>query len=128
MHSETAARSFADGPGIPGRVLLGVGALTTVIASGNVGAVLGRSAAGQRFLRELDAHELKNFNTLCAVQELPENRSQALKVVGNCEPPRMAQAMAKGVIGPVIAQVILGQGCYFQSLFFKNLLHNNNIN
>ena len=28
--------------GIPGRVLLGVGALTTVIASGNVGAVLAK--------------------------------------------------------------------------------------
>ena len=87
--------------GVPGRVLLGVGALTTVIASGNVGAVLATSSlTGEWYLRELAAHELKQFNTLCKVLELPVDHKQALRAVGNCEPPRMAQSMARSVIGP----------------------------
>ena len=45
--------------GVPGRVLLGVGALTTVIASGNIGAALATdSLTGEWYLRELAAHEL----------------------------------------------------------------------
>ena len=93
--------------GIPGRVLLGVGALTTVIASGNVGAVLGKQQVeqgGQWYLRELAAHELKKANTLCAVLELPKDHKAALRAVGNCEPPRMAQAMARSVVGPWLEQ------------------------
>ena len=90
--------------GIPGRVLLWLSALTTVIGSGNVGAILGKSSSGQWYLRELDAHELKVFNTLCAVQELPTDKVQAFRAVGNCEPPRMAQAMARGVVGPWLRQ------------------------
>ena len=93
--------------GIPGRVLLGVGALTTVIASGNVGAVLAKqelAKGGQWYLRELAAHELKKANTLCTVLELPVDHKAALRAVGNCEPPRMAQSMARSVIGPWLEQ------------------------
>ena len=67
--------------GIPGRVLLGVGALTTVIASGHVGVVLGKQQVeqgGQWDLRELAAHELKKENTLCAVLKLPKDHKAAL--------------------------------------------------
>ena len=75
--------------------------MTTVIASGIVGAVLAASSlTGEWYLRELAAHELKQFNTLCRVLELPVDHKQALRAVGNCEPPRMAQATARSVIGP----------------------------
>ena len=89
--------------GIPGRVLLGVGALITVIGSGNVGAIPTQQPAdqgGQWYLRELAAHELKKANTLCAMLEMPKGHKAALRAVGNCEPPRMAQAMARSVVGP----------------------------
>ena len=93
--------------GIPDKVLLGVGALTTVIASGNVGAVLAKqelAKGGQWYLIELAAHELKKANTLCTVLELPVNHKAALRAVDNCEPPRMAQSMARSVIGPWLEQ------------------------
>ena len=96
-----------DTRGIPGRVLLGVGALTTVIALGNVGAVLAKQPTdqdGQWYLRELVAHELKNARTLCAVLEMPKDHKAALRAVGNCEPPRMAQVMTRSMIGPWLEQ------------------------
>ena len=86
--------------GIPGRVLLWLASLTTVIGSTHVGAVLGQSKDGTWYLRELDAHELKVFDTLCNVQELPKDKVLTFKAIGNCEPPRMAQAMARGAVGP----------------------------
>jgi hypothetical protein len=55
-------------------------------------------------LRELAAHELKKANTLCAVLELPKDHKAALKAVGNCEPPRMAQAMARSEVDPWLEQ------------------------
>ena len=55
-------------------------------------------------MRELAAHELKKANTLCAVLELPKDHKAALRAVGNCEPPRMAQAMARSVVGPWLEQ------------------------
>jgi hypothetical protein len=85
--------------GIPGRVLLYLGALSTVIASGNVGAVLGWDSAVGWYLRELAPHELKRANTLCQLQKLPPDQRHAFRVVGNCEPPRMAQALAR-TVGP----------------------------
>ena len=69
--------------------------------SRNVGAVLAtNSLTGEWHLRELASHELKQFNTLCKVLELPVDHKQVLRAVGNCEPPRMAQAMARSVVGP----------------------------
>ena len=55
-------------------------------------------------MRELAAHELKKANTLCAVLEMPKDHKAALRAVGNCEPPRMAQAMARSVVGPWLEQ------------------------
>ena len=55
-------------------------------------------------MRELAAHELKKANTLCVVLELPKDHKAALRAVGNCEPPRMAQAMARSVVGPWLEQ------------------------
>ena len=55
-------------------------------------------------MRDLAAHELKKANTLCAVLKLQKDHKATMRAVGNCEPPRMAQAMARSVVGPWLEQ------------------------
>ena len=59
---------------------------------------------GQRYLMEMAAHELKKATALCDVLETPKDHKAALRAVGNCEPPRLAKAMARSVVGPWLEQ------------------------
>ena len=88
--------------GKPGSVKLEHGAMSTVIGSGNLGAVLALDADMGWVLRENTVTEMFRGQTLPAVLELPDDACAAMKGVGNAEPSRMAQAVARGVVGPYL--------------------------
>lgn len=88
--------------GCPGKVVLWLGACPTVIASGNCGAILVWCPVHGWYLREFDYRELRAAQTLASVVRLPSNEVHRLRVIGNAVPSRMAQALARSVVGPYL--------------------------
>jgi hypothetical protein len=53
-------------------------------------------------VREIDVREMAWIQTLPALIEYPENTREAMKRIGNAEPSRMAQSLARSVIRPYL--------------------------
>ena len=85
---------------MPGKVWHYLSPMPCITSSGSLGAVLVQGELLGWYLRGVDLQGMRAGNTVPSLVRLPPEVKAAMRAVGNIEPPRMAQAVARSVIGP----------------------------